>query len=40
MIASDDPPPATAIQNLHDETQTSNSSVEKTKPNNNSNENI
>ena len=40
MNLPDDPPPATAIQNIHDETQTSKPSVEKTKPNNNSNENI
>ena len=40
MNLPDDSPPATAIQNIHDETQTSKPSAEKTNPNNNSNENI
>ena len=40
MNLPDDPPLATAIQNLHDETQISKLSAEKTKTNNDSNENI
>ena len=40
MNYPEDPPPATATQNLLNETQTSKPSTEKTEPNNNSNENI
>ena len=40
MNLPDDPPPATGIQNLYDEIQTSPPRADNTKINNNSNENI
>ena len=40
MSLPEDPPPATSIQNLYDETQRSKPSVETTKPNNHINVNI
>ena len=40
MNLPEDPPPATAIQNIHDENQNLSPSTETTKRNNHTNENI